>query len=218
MEATGAFQEGVLTKNFLPKLMPHHRQGTLDGACGFYSVSMILDYFGICNPGKDVGDRRTNTSRLLQHLSRDQPLLEKGLHLKELQEVVTFFPKTPLRFRHKASGNLEQLRRFLRSRVRRGIPAILSYSGGPDYQHFAVVVGVDRESIYLMDPGENHSDGMLYNEWLRLYRHGGRLKAKDSCETPVQVGACIAFWPKGWNLGRKKRRAEATKQAKEREK
>lgn len=210
MKGHQQFQLGVLTRNFLPKLMPHHRQGTLDGACGFYCVSMILNYFEICDPERDVSDRRTNISRLLQHLSQGQPLLEKGLSRKQLKkEVLRFSPRLPMTFKERASGDPEQLRKFIRGRVRKAVPTILAYSGA-DYRHFAVTVGADQETIYLMDPAENWVDGMIYNESLKLYRYRGRVQARDSKGTPVQVGPCIAFCPKGWKLKRRHRRTASS--------
>ncbi len=141
-------------------------------------------------------------SRFLKHLSEGQPLLEKGLDLKELKAVVDFFPRTPLKFKQKPGGDLKRLHKFIRGRIRRGIPSIVAYSG-PGYRHFAIAVGADGDSVYLMDPAENYSDGMIYNERLRLYPHRGRLHAKDSAGIRVEVGPCIAFWPKGWKLKRR---------------
>lgn len=78
-----AFTRGTFTGDFLPKLLPHHRQGTLDSDCGFYCVSMILDYFEICDPIKDIQDGRTSLSRYLRQFNQ-RGLLNKGLTENEV--------------------------------------------------------------------------------------------------------------------------------------
>ena len=49
------FRRETFTGAFLPKLVPYQRQGMLDGASGFYCVSMILDCFdaGIQHHNRD---------------------------------------------------------------------------------------------------------------------------------------------------------------------
>jgi hypothetical protein len=140
------FLRGSLSQYFLPKLMPHHQQGTLDGACGFYCVSMILDYFRLCSPEDEVADRRTRFSRLLQRLCKGDPFLEKGLSVSQINKALTFFNIAKGRFprfdEHKEYHDPKTLLRFMKRHIRRGRPAMLLYtSPGTTIGHFVVVVG-----------------------------------------------------------------------------
>ena len=191
----GIFTRGILTGDFLPKLMPHHRQGTLDGACGFYCLSMILDYFELCDPNKEVADRRTRLGKYLASLQRSS-LLVKGLYERELRNVTEFFSSQGLQVEQTDASDFGQLKDFVECLSRQAVPRILRFQiddGSKRYDHYGVTVGTDRYKIFLMDPALDAQEGSLYNNYLCSRR---RDSVWDIVKRRViSMGPCLAIHP-----------------------
>lgn len=70
----------------------HFKQGDLDGACGAYSVSMVLNILGVFEAEELYSDtyfdRRTAEWKLIKALN-ENGLYRDGLTSNEIQEIVT---------------------------------------------------------------------------------------------------------------------------------
>lgn len=70
----------------------HHRQGTLDGACGLYSVLMTLLIHRVTHPDElsllDEADGRTRLGKLRAAMSEQPALVQDGMHLAELESMI----------------------------------------------------------------------------------------------------------------------------------
>jgi hypothetical protein len=160
-------RKGCWVGDFLPKLIGHQRQGTLDGACGFYCVSMILDYFEVCTPEVSLDGR----SRLAKYLTSitESPLLRGGLLERELRRVEEFFPGAQLTHDQQPATDFNTVLQTVHRWVSEAKPGILRYSyrDGRDVgAQYVVTVGTGERSIYLMDPGLPAAEGSLYNNYI----------------------------------------------------
>lgn len=181
--------------DFLPKLVPHQQQGTLDGACGFYCVSMILDYWEVCDP-ENVSDGRTSLARFLKEVSSG-PLLNKGLTLRELMTVIEFFTPTKMGFKIKEVSDPSRALSYVQTLVSEAKPAILKYQVAEQkYAHYSVTVGTGDKRIFLMDPAFPAVEGSLYNNKIVWSRRDhmwdiNNLKITD-------IGPCAAIYREGF--------------------
>lgn len=188
----------TFTGDFLPKLMPHHRQGTLDGACGFYCVSMILDYFDVCDPSTHARNSRTRLAQFLDSFD-SRPLLTNGLTVPEVRSVAKYFGSVQLRDQFIAVADFWSLRKSILELSGQAIPAILRfrYQGmKPNDGHYAITTGTGQNSIYLMDPAIDAPEGALYNNFLRAYRKDSIFDQGGS--RVIDLGPCVAIWPTGF--------------------
>lgn len=193
-----AFTKGTITGDFLPKLVPHHRQGTLDGACGFYCLSMILDYFELCDPSHDIQDGRTRLSRYLRQLGRND-LLNKGLSEIEIHRVARFFTPRRIKSDFGPASGFGAIKKWVQGQCGQGIPAILMFQPKDGPCHYAVTVGTGADKIFLIDPAFDAPEGTLYNRWLRFQRRG---VIWDNFGQRIEnVGPCSAVYPEGIDIG-----------------
>ncbi|RPI21696.1 MAG: hypothetical protein EHM61_24135 [Acidobacteria bacterium] len=127
--------------------MVHLMQGSLDGACGPYSLMMALLICGVVdrNDAARYGavDRRTALGRLLGEWHRLGPLVKEGTDPIQLVTLLekTYGRKLNLDF---AGGPGTNVRTFVEQEVRENRPVLLtlSYPGGG---HWVVVIGLEYQ-------------------------------------------------------------------------
>jgi hypothetical protein len=71
----------------------HYRQGDLDGACGAYSIAMVLNILGVfeadnIHSDSNSGDNRFAERRLIKALN-EQGLYRDGLDSNEIRQILT---------------------------------------------------------------------------------------------------------------------------------
>ena len=71
----------------------HYRQGDLDGACGAYSIAMVLNILGVFEADNiysdsNSGDNRFAERRLIKALN-EQGLYRDGLDSNEIRQILT---------------------------------------------------------------------------------------------------------------------------------
>lgn len=71
----------------------HYRQGDLDGACGAYSIAMVLNIIGVFEADEiysnsDKSDNRFAERRLIKALN-EQGLYRDGLNSDEIHEILS---------------------------------------------------------------------------------------------------------------------------------
>lgn len=163
-------REATFTGDFLPKLMPHYRQGDVDKACGFYCLAMILQYFEVSAAKDPQQWLRGTLSTLGSAIGFD-----RGLYQNELLRIVGMFPELDLFKRSPRPINFQSTRDFVEDIASKGIPGVLFYRIEGDnkgYNHYAVTVGAGVDKIFLMDPGINAHIGSLYNNWIQVDQDG----------------------------------------------
>ena len=125
----------------------HYRQGDLDGACGAYSVAMVLNILGVFQADdiysdSDSADNRFADRRLIKALN-EFGLFRDGLTSGEITEVLTKY------FSKKVSSDsftkLEHdLNDLIVAELEDNTPVILRLAYNKDEGHWVVVVGYEQ--------------------------------------------------------------------------
>jgi len=135
------------------------RQGTLDGACGAYSLAMALMAIGVLNV-QDITftshDKRTSLGRFIKQLVEQNGLYPNGDYLLSYKKMVdTDFSKFVSTELYNSKNQLAI--DFIISKIGINVPVIvdIQYSGGA---HALLVVGValdeeeQPEKLLCLDP------------------------------------------------------------------
>ena len=192
------FKRGTFLGDFLLKLVPHHRQGELDGACGFFCVSMILDYFELCNPALDVRNPETKLSRWLRTFDR-KDLLNEGLTEPEIHTVASHFTSKKMISSFAPHSSFRAINNWIYQHCAEGVPAILMFRPENGVHHYAVTVGTGAKRIFLMDPAADAPEVTLYNGWLS---YQGRGVISDNYGVPiVELGPCSVVYQETLFIG-----------------
>jgi len=132
----------------MEKLLPVKPFRQRPGYCGPACLKMVLGYFG----------EHTTEGRLvrLSGCTRSSGVGARGL-LKAAAK---------LGFKGKVRDNCElaDIRRYIKRRV----PPIVDWFDA-DGGHYCVVIGIDRENIYFMDPSLGHRRAMKLRTFKRLW-------------------------------------------------
>lgn len=127
--------------------MVHLMQGSLDGACGPYSLMMALLICGLVdrNDAARYGavDRRTSLGRLLSEWHRLGPLVKAGTDPVQLATLLenTYGKHLHLEF---AGGSGAQIRDFVEKQVGQNRPVLMTLNY-PDGGHWVVVIGLEYQ-------------------------------------------------------------------------
>lgn len=141
----------------------HLRQGDLDGACGVYSLTMVLLMLGYLSAyeisvDNDKLDLRMNRGRFLSRFYEEQGLLRSGYSSICLRkDIARLCPDLDVIRKNPKDCDkaIEKIYEYLHQ----NIPVIIStqYNGGG---HFLVAIGAEVsdkkiEKIFCLDPGSN---------------------------------------------------------------
>ena len=70
----------------------HYKQGDLDGACGAYSIAMVLNILGVLDAGDVFDDskidKRTTYGRLIKTLNKEYGLYPDGLTANDIKKLL----------------------------------------------------------------------------------------------------------------------------------
>ncbi|MFB3906152.1 MAG: hypothetical protein ACE15E_22120 [Acidobacteriota bacterium] len=127
--------------------MVHLMQGSLDGACGPYSLMMALLICGVVdrNEAARYGavDRRTSLGRLLAEWHRLGPLVKEGTDPVQLVALLesTYGKHLQLNF---AGGSGAEIRDFVEKAVSANRPVLLTINY-PNGGHWVVVIGLEYQ-------------------------------------------------------------------------
>ncbi len=119
------------------------------GSCGPASLKMILNYFGV-----DVSERQ------LIKLTGCTP--GKGVGAKGILEGAK---KLGFDGFIKDDSNFNELRHYV---IKNKIPVIVDWFWY-DEGHYSVVVDIDRENIYMLDPSLGHLRALRLRKFRRLW-------------------------------------------------
>lgn len=126
----------------------HQRQGSLDGACGAYSLAMDLMITGLIN-SEDIFsiskiDKRLSANKLIKELIINNGLYIDGRYLEEYKNMVDKYLSKDTEIILYSDKN--KIIEVLQERIGDNIPSVLDiqYSGGG---HFVVVVGMSFDDL-----------------------------------------------------------------------
>lgn len=148
----------------------HFKQGDLDGACGAYSISMVLNILGVFEADNLYSDKqydkRTAEWKLIQALN-EQGLYRDGLNSREIQDLLikNYSKYVIVQCAEKPEHDIIELtRKWLDDNV----PVILRIAYNSLNGHWIVAVGyaIDENGqmsdILTLDPG---NDSPRYSLW-----------------------------------------------------
>lgn len=154
----------------------HFKQGDLDGACGAYSVAMVLNILGVFEAEEicsdNVIDKRTSEWKLIKALN-EEGLYREGLTSEKIQKILSdnYGSRVALQLAKKASGH--DIADIAKNWIDNEIPVILGLVG-KNFAHWVVAVGyIEDENkvisdILTLDPGSEAPKYALWNGILNL--------------------------------------------------
>ena len=157
----------------------HFKQGDLDGACGAYSVAMVLNILGafeaedICSDNKI--DKRTSEWKLIKALN-DEGLYRDGLTSDRIQEILleNYSSRVTVQCASKASKH--DIAEITKSWIDNDRPVILRLGFDKNNGHWVVAVGYIEDEhgvltdILTLDPGSKSPTYALWNGILNLHK------------------------------------------------
>ena len=161
------------------KQVAHQRQGSLDGACSAYSLSMALIIIGIVD-AQDIIDntlgKNTRQGKFVRDLVENNGWYNDGRTFSEVKEQTDSFLGKIVKATlcSKKDGNIIN---FIKEYVENDIPVLLHIRFKGDSGHAIVVVGIlyDKmeklEALLCLDPG---FEAPLISSWNCI------IKIKDS--------------------------------------
>jgi hypothetical protein len=173
----------------------HFKQGDLDGACGAYSISMVLNILGVFEadeflcPGKD--DKRTAKWKLIQALN-EQGLYRNGLTSDKIQELLTksYSSHVVVQCADKSQHNLIDL---TKTWLENNIPIILGINYNSNDGHWIVVVGYaldengELTNLLTLDPSNDSPKCSLWNGILNVRKEPRKKFGYQYCTNDVRM-------------------------------
>lgn len=170
----------------------HYKQGDLDGACGAYSVAMVLNILGVFKADdmysdSDSADNRFADRRLIKALN-EFGLFRDGLTSEQIIEFLTkhFSKKVSSDSYTKLEHDLKNL---IVAELEDNTPVILRLGYNKYEGHWVVVVGYEQigeeiTSFLTLDPGNASPsltkwNGILELQKLQKKKYGYRYHAGD---------------------------------------
>lgn len=175
----------------------HYKQGDLDGACGAYSISIVLNLLGVfeadnlySDSDSEKVDNRKAEWRLINALN-EQGLYRDGLDSSEIQEILSenYSKYVTTQCAIKKEHDLVEL---ATAWLDKNIPAIVRISYDNNNSHWVVAVGygIDENenvcALLTLDPGNDSPTYCLWNGILDLKKHP-RKKYAYKYYSPRQV-------------------------------
>ena len=154
----------------------HYKQGDLDGACGAYSVAMVLNILGVFEAediysDSDSADNRFADRRLIKALN-EFGLFRDGLTSEQITEVLTkHFSK--MVSAESFSKKEHDLKDIIVAELEDNNPVILRLAYNKNEGHWLVVVDYEQigekvTSLLTLDPGNDSSPLAKWNGILDL--------------------------------------------------
>ena len=155
----------------------HFKQGDLDGACGAYSVAMVLNILGVFEAEEicsdNLIDKRTSEWKLIKALN-EEGLYRDGLTSDKIQKILldNYSSRVSVQCASKDSGH--DIVEIMKNWIDNDNPVILRFGFNKNDGHWVVAVGyVEDENgnitdILTLDPGSESPKYALWNGILNL--------------------------------------------------
>ena len=185
------------------------KQGSLDGACGLYSIFMLLLICGVVTRAEleaSSNDRRSRAGRLLQAI-RDQfsALVKEGAQLETLRDLLARSFSSRVEWECVSWEGLKA-RDFVSVHVSNDHPVVLQLQG-PNLSHFVLVIGTEKRhfesaedpivtSFLLLDPAGDLPAAAPWNATADVEGDKGVYHfSRGATDTAVQFAGALAAWP-----------------------
>lgn len=157
----------------------HFKQGDLDGACGAYSVAIVLNILGVFE-AEDICsdnqlDKRTSKWKLIKALN-EQGLYRDGLNSEEIQQILLDNYRSRVNVQYISKDSKEDIIQITRNWIDNDSPVILGFNFDKNHGHWVVAVGYIEDdngvlsALLILDPGSNPPTYALWNGILDLHK------------------------------------------------
>ena len=157
----------------------HFKQGDLDGACGAYSIAMVLNILGVFEAEEICSDnsfdRRTSEWKLIQALN-NQGLYRDGLNSEEIIQILQQNYQRYVNIQYASIENKYNLVEIVKSWIDNDNPIILRLGFDKNNGHWVVAVGYyeneygEISAFLTLDPGSMSPTYALWNGILDLQK------------------------------------------------
>ena len=157
----------------------HFKQGDLDGACGAYSVAMVLNILGafeaedICSDNPI--DKRTSEWKLIKALN-EEGLYRDGLTSDRIQEILLENYRSRVTVQCASKASKHDITEITKNWIDNDSPVILRLGFDKYNGHWVVAVGYIEDEhgvltdILTLDPGSKSPTYALWNGILNLHK------------------------------------------------
>ena len=157
----------------------HYTQGDLDGACGAYSLSMVLNILGVFEADELLTpthkqNKRTDEWKLIKALNQ-WGLYRDGLKSSDIRTILKkYYSDVVSVYIPRLEKNRKDVPEKVKYWIDQNIPVILRINYNSEDGHWIVVVGYaldengDYTSILTLDPGADTPRYCLWNGILEL--------------------------------------------------
>lgn len=179
----------LLTSNGFGEFMKiHNHQGTLDGACSVYSLTMSLLYENIVAYEETETPSRKNGGRLLKELFSNYGLIKSGFHFSILKKIIEKYKTSNWRVEYKKGSPSECLKGICQEIGNGCAPIIGIGYCGLDYGHALLAVGYEEidgkiEKIFCLDPGAPTPKVSIWNSYIDVHDLRKRSKYVNTMTT-----------------------------------
>lgn len=157
----------------------HFKQGDLDGACGAYSVAMVLNILGVFEAEEICSDnnidKRTSEWKLIRALN-DQGLYRDGLNSEEIQKILLDNYHSRVNVQCASKESKHDIVEITKNWIDGDNPIILRLGFDKYNGHWVVAVGYLEEEngeisdFLTLDPGSKSPTYALWNGILNLHK------------------------------------------------
>lgn len=150
----------------------HYKQGDLDGACGAYSIAMVLNILGVFESDELCSDtefdKRTAEWKLIKALNEDG-LYRDGMNSDEIQRIINNNYAKYVYAQVIRKDNGHDIISMTKDWIDHDNPVILRFGFDKHDGHWVVAVGYATDendnltAILTLDPGSNSPRYSLWN-------------------------------------------------------
>lgn len=157
----------------------HLTQGSLDGACGAYSLAIVLIILGVIDKEsiKDIPpDKRKPIGKLIAELTQNNGLFPMGLTLHGLKKMID--NNCPNILENQICKGDDKIQSVIETNIEANLPTIIRIDYDEKDAHWLVAVGLSYnqkgmiEQILCIDPGAIPSSISVWNEVIEINTKG----------------------------------------------
>jgi hypothetical protein len=190
----------------------HRMQGSMDGACGLYSLVMGLIICGVVRYSEarsfHAFSSKSKLGKLLEYFGKMGPLIEKGTDLDQMFKAIDEYSPGPINCQglmRKGYG-APALVEFIEQNIAENHPVLLLITLEGGRSHWVLVIGRENKKTKLcrfliLDPEENTPQICSWNGMIDTRKQKGAYpyrwwRTKDINDVKVQLEYALAIWPR----------------------
>ena len=186
----------------------HFKQGDLDGACGAYSIAMVLNILSVFDAEElcsdNTIDKRTSEWKLIETL-HSYGLYRDGLTIDEVQMILQKYSKYIETEEYELTHNDSEDIGYVRKNIDENIPMIAGISFNKNEGHWIVIVGYswnnkgEIQELLILDPAVASPTVCCWNAILNLKREKNKRYGytySSDCVKKVSFEELVAVFPR----------------------